>query len=337
MACSFEGGASYQIEGDDVADLVIKGNNFKTASKTAIMLEASGATADMLRIEVEGNNFFGCTGDVISILGADGNFNAPQSHIRVAGNKANGLNGIKVGSAVAKVQYVSISDNIVPSSYDNGLMVCAKYGTINGNVMPGATDDGLDLLDSRDLVVKGNSFRDSGKAGIRFVDAEDCLIADNDCTDSTTRIVISDSITSPCRHYGNTDETPEAGPVRTWRVDSDTFDIPANTLKIGDVLTIHAMWTDNTVGTQGVRVGGTYIVSDMSDGAGETTVIASLYIKDATTLDALAVLLPDGNDINASGPSTSGYDFTSTVSVSIIGTDNTNQEMIVTIGRGVSI
>ncbi len=334
---TFEGGASFQIEGDDVADLVIKGNSFKTAAKTAIMLEASGATADMLRIEVEGNNFLTCVGDVISILGGDGNFNAPQAHIRVAGNKANNTNSIKVGSAAKKVQFVNVVDNIVASAAATALSVCAQYGTINGNVMPNAGSYGVDLLESYYVSVDDNQVQDAATQSMTFVDARGCNLHNNDCGVNGT-IAVATNATTPCHHSGNV-ATPESGHVNTYFCGAASFVMPADTLQVGDTLDVVGIWTDGGAGVQGLLIGATtYMISHTSSGAaGEVIVTGSIFVEDETTLNMLVNLQTDNGTSNSGGPTHTGYDLSSTIKFKINGATISNEKMFITIGRGISV
>lgn len=335
---SFEGGSSYQIEGDDVADLVIKGNSFKTASKTAIMLEASGATADMLRLEIEGNNFFGCTGDVISVLGADGNFNAPQSHIRVAGNKANGLNGIKVGSATAKVQYISVTDNIIPNSAGDALVICAQHGIVSDNVAYNANDDGLDLTISEGLVVADNLFVGAGTFAIDYATALGCFIHDNVC--GSDAINISTSTATPCHAYGNSDDTPEALPVSSWATTGTKIDFPANTFNVGDVLHVRVAGQDTLSGTNtcALTLNARTIGSVLTHGPTDTFgIVSDVLITSTTEVKYVSF----GNHSNAAKPEThaasvnGGIDITSAMTLTL--SNNTVNGISVWVNRGVSV
>jgi hypothetical protein len=336
--CYFEGGSGYHIEGNSVGDLVIKGCVFDTAAKTAVNLEAASATS-LMRVNISDNVFKSCVGNVIEVIGYDGNYNAGQDHVVVKGNIANNGNGIIVGDATHKLQHVVVADNIVPSATADALNVCAKYGTISDNVMPGAGADGLDLHVSEDVVVRGNSFRDATAAGVRSTSALDCTIAGNDCVDCRTSVIISTSATRPSYHYDNSNTDPEALPVNTWYTNGATVTIPANTLRVGDVLSIQAVWTDGGAGTQGVQLDGNYVVSFSAAGTtDEVGAIAQVIVDGTTTMKAIGSCWADGGtNGNSGGPGLTGKDLTSDIDIKINGATISNEELFVSIKRGVVV
>ena len=253
--CRFRDGAGNHIFMDDVTDIEIVDNKFYGATDIAVLGVPAGGTSHMSNVKVDENQFTNCTDEFIKIIGATGTWSALWSDISVCDNTLDtvlvgaGKKGITVGLGSAWVQNIKISDNIMPGAIADAITVYARYGVIHDNMIQNAGGDGIDMLSSEEIVVSGNNCRNAGAYGIDFVDTVNCNITDNDCDEATTApFLICSSITDPSVHHGNSSSLAEVPQPSAFFTLSSSLTIPANTLRVGDVMRVHTM-ADDTAAT----------------------------------------------------------------------------------------
>lgn len=339
-ACNFWHGSSYHIHMDDCTDVTVSGCQFDSAAEDAIYAVAADADADLKRINITDNVFDACDKAAITVKGA-GAFNTKWAYISVTGNvidnagQAVSQNGINLGASSAALQHVKCTDNICPAATANGIEIYAQYGVVSSNHLQGAGADGIDLLSSEDLVVASNNCKDAGAYGLVFDDSVDCLIRGNDCKDGTTADFLQGSSTS--EYYDNGTDIAAAPPINGWYKQDDGLTIPANALKVGDVVTIMAAESE-TVGpgsqTAVIRFDGQDVCeTDIGATDGVVSMMARLIITGTTTARAVGL----GNSVGAASDhgatidGLTGLDLTSAISVTISGSDGGDGTIFVTL------
>lgn len=337
--CHFSGGSSYHIHLDDCSDVGISKCTFDTAAEDAIYGVAADTNADMKRISIEDNIFSTCVKGAITIKGA-GTFNTKWAHIGIKGNVVDtssmdaAQTGISLGAVGAALQYVTVSGNICPGSSADNLTMLAQYGTISGNLFNKAGVSGLDLLISEDVTVSGNNFRDC-VVGITMDDSVDCFVNGNDTGGSTDEVIYGETTSEQWNNNAATID--RSGPLLGFYSTSDTITIPGGTLRVGDMIQIHAHQSESTTGSATIRFNGTTIATQtMEESDGVISFVASVAITAATTGIAGAIglsgtkLADHGTGIAA----LTGIDLTGDIIATIVG-PNGSCRIFVYIFRGI--
>lgn len=336
--CHFSGGSGYHVELDDCIDVDICHNTFDSASEIAVNGVAADTNADMRRIHVNDNKFSSCVKGAVNMRGA-GAFNIKWSGIEVCGNTFDATSMtstdiITLGTVGAQLQYIKCSGNTIPSGVANAITCSAQYGTIADNTANKAGVNGLDMLTSEDIVVHGNNFRDSVGVGIVFDDTVDCTIRDNDTGGSGTEIQQGEDTTST--YYANGPLTVSAPPINGYFNLGSLVTIPANTLKVGDVLWIMGNRGEATTGTGYIRFNGSTVancVLDESDGI--VSMQAMVVITSDTTARSIGMGLSVTKlaDHGVTGASLTGLDLTQPIEVTIVGPSGTAYGLFVQLGH----
>ena len=331
--CHFSGGASYHIHLDDCADVEISGCTFDTAAEDAIYGEAADTNADMKRISIENCVFDACVKGGITVKGA-GAFNTKWAHINVSGNVIDTASmgvtqsAIKLGAAGAELQNVTCQGNVAPGATADGISICAQYGTVSGNIVRGAGASGIDLLTSEDVVVNGNACRDC-LVGITMDDSVDCFVAVNDTEGSTDEVVYG--TTTSEQWLNNAATVDRSGPLLGYYSTGNTITIPGGTLRVGDMIQIHAHRSETTSGNATIRFDGTTIATQtMGESDGVISFVASVAITAATTAIGGAIGLSGTKlaDHGTGRAGISGLDLTADIDCQINGPDGTGYTFV---------
>jgi len=339
--CHFSGGASYHVHLDDCTDVGISNCTFDTAAEDAIYGVAADTNADMLRISLKDNIFDACVKGAINLRGA-GAFNSKWAHISVTGNVIDTASmgvtqdAIVLGASGAALQYVKCSNNIAPGATQNGLSMVAQYGSVSGNLLNASGADGMDIGISEDLVVTGNNCRDCTTTGIVMDDSVDCFVNGNDCAGSGTAVTYG---TSTSDQWNNNAPTVDrSGPLNAYYAAGDSVTIPGGTLRVGDVVQIHAHQSETTSGNATLQFDGTTIATQtMGDSDGVISFVGCVAITAATTAISGAIgahgtkLSDHGTGVS----SNAGLDLTGDIVCTIAG-PNGSARIFVFIFRGIA-
>jgi len=254
--CVFSGGSSYHILSNDVSDITIHGNTFVDNTLSAIYLKANATNCLIKRVKISNNNISSGINPAIFVEGNATATSANWADIDVSHNTVDSMTGaspaIYVGSIAGGILRASVCDNSAVSAAHDGLSVCCDYGTVRGNLLYSAGGDGIDLTESVMLEVSGNDVRTATANGIDAHDSVSCTIHDNRTQGSAVPLLHS----ATTRQWANGDTVgalPFVGFVNRTAVTVGAglsvaggfITIPANTLRVGDVLHFHSAYTYN--------------------------------------------------------------------------------------------
>ena len=287
--CKFEGGSDDHLLVNDVDGLSVMGCEFSDPTNDCIQMVPTNSSSIIRSALISGNKFSNCARAVYAV----GESASPSNQyrlIRLIGNEALTTSGVAytLGAASVELREIMCLGNIAIGAGGDAFVIRAERGMVQGNYAPSATGDGLDMTESVDLVVAGNSFPDAGAIGIDATSTADCRVMYNDVHNATTEGVTKDSATGLDVHsnlgdfgtdvntaYGaDPDETAAAAASGTFTAN---FTIPANTLKVGDLIRIrahvsHSGTADLTtfnIDFGGGQNSGSVTVNSNNDAAGE--------------------------------------------------------------------
>lgn len=311
--CVFEAGGAGHIVIEDVLNLTISNVISDNATTKAIFCDANTSTAYMYRISIADCIINGAD----TAIQIDNVTDSGQRYLTISDCVIHdaATAAIIVGSTGNTFKYCDISGCSIYAG-TTGIQTSVQFATIaNCNIY--ATDTCIDLLDSADVNVTGNSFASDGTA--TGVDASasgaDIAILNNN-VDSSISTAVSRGTTLP-EVASNSGDIINTGVQRGYFKDGGSswqqvgtgssthnmIDIPANTLAAGSRLRItlggNNLQNDaNQLGTSTIRfdgkdisVGGTYA------GNGPTAVNychqVDLVITGSTTAEAMSVQVND--------------------------------------------
>lgn len=250
--CHFEAGSGDQLLMDDVDGVQIVGCRFENPTTKCINGTPSNSSSLMRSILVQGCKFSDAANSIY-IVGGSGTASDLWRLVRIIGNEILTDSGtaITCGTASAIVKHGIVQGNVAVGITGDGVKALLSTGLIEGNYMPSMGGDGCDFSSSADAVVKNNIFSDNGAYGVDAQSTTNCRVLHNDCHNSTTEAIIRDSATGlvvennyvdngqiqPGRWYWQS-PAADADSSGTSGTFSTTVTIPANTVKVGDVIQI---------------------------------------------------------------------------------------------------
>jgi len=244
-SCQFDDGGADHIAINDVDGCTITHCQFNNATGDGIEAIPTGASSLIRSLLVANNQFDGCNRSVY----VEGQSATPSNGFRLVkliGNESLTTVGVPftLGAASAELREIVCIGNIASSTSADAFNIKAQYGIVQGNYARAATNKGLDMSDCDDLYVEGNGFPDSGDEAIDASSSTNCRIINNDVhkTGGTTITKTSATGLVVQSNHGHHDATVGTiyadTPVESVGVTVATEDytIPANTVKVGDVI-----------------------------------------------------------------------------------------------------
>jgi hypothetical protein len=238
--CTFSGGGAGHITGDDIDGLAVMGCKLDSAAATAIDLEPAGASSLIKRIFITNVDIETVTGSGVSILGGSGTADDKWSLVDVHQVNVTGAtaDGFILGAAAKFLKHTTIIGCSAPSAGGDGINIATEGGLVMNNYCPAATTNGIDTTGSTGVQMLGNEVTGSGTDYVEAVAHVGPFMS----TNST-------------QYLRNAGETGDMG---------YSLDIPASTVKVGDVVRIKAFFeythVDGTVAAramlEGVSIGG---------------------------------------------------------------------------------
>lgn len=313
--CSFSGGAGHHILSDDVTDLYTFGNTYEDNAIAAIHLEADAANCKIKRIKIFGNNISSGANPAIFIAGDAAATSENWSDISVSNNTIDGMAGaaptLQIGTTGGRLLRVSVCDNSAPAATLDGLSICAGYGTVRGNTLHTAGGDGIDLTESVMLDVSDNDVRTATVNGIDAHSSVSCTVHDNRTQSSAVPILRAVTL----RQWANGDTVgvvPYTAYVNPTSVVGGSagaavsciVTIPANSLRVGDVLRARGVATGSGTADAGncyilykATGGSDQIIASCPLQAGIFGIEGTMVITAATGALAMGTGIVDGDSV----------------------------------------
>jgi len=313
--CSFSGGAGHHILSDDVTDFYAFGNTCEDNATAAIHLEADAANCKIKRVKIHGNNISSGANPAIFVAGDAAATSENWSDISVMGNTADTMTGaaptFQIGTTGGGLLRVSVCDNSAPSAALDGLSICADYGTVRGNILHTAGGDGIDLTESVMLDVSDNDVRTATVNGIDAHLSVSCTVHDNRTQSSAVPILRAATL----RQWANGD-TVGAVPYTAYvnptsvagggggEAVSCIVAIPANSLRVGDVLRARGIVTGSGTADAGncyiyykATGGSDQVIASCPMQAGTFNIEGTMVITAATVALAMSTGIMDANTV----------------------------------------
>lgn len=297
--CKFEDGAGTHLDIEDV-DVGTFENIISTAATAtaAIDAEPTSSAGFIKSLNFSNIRIIGTTGIGMLILGASATANDKWSLISLDQISITGTTGdaFNIGENAKILKNTSMRDCDAPDAGADAIVFNVEIGQLQDCSGYNAFDDGCDLLFSEKVMVTGCDFRSAGGIGIDATDTTSCSIFGNDVTDWTTEGIDTAGSTTielgPNQgHLCSTLNTVIADNPADTRSSTGsyptTYVIPADTLKVGDLIRITILFdvTGYTGGTivfdtnvNGNSIGTTPAFSSV----GEAHVIYELYVSALT-------------------------------------------------------
>lgn len=261
--CRFLNGDTGHIFMDDIDGLYVSNCRFKNPTTDAIEGVPSGSSAKMRSIMVSDSCRFTDGARAVYIVGGSGTASPLWRLVQVQGAECYSQSGnvITVGASSAIITAGRVNGNTIISAGADAIVALMSTGQIIGNYAPSATGDGLDMTSCDDVVARANDFPDAGARGIDATSTTNCRVLNNDVHNASTEGVTKDSATglychnnvgeqntlgwsTVCRRPGETDSSNNTGTF------SESFTIPANTLKVGDVIRVFVKMDGSAAGVK---------------------------------------------------------------------------------------
>jgi len=323
--CWFSGGAGDHIYVTHSGMLALSNVESDTAAGMGIRMEAAGASSYIYAM-LNNVRVTGCATTPIKMLGTAAVGSATPvefygNNVQVTANGSG--DAVILGTAAAAVQHVAWRGGRVSSSFAGGVLVNANEGSISGVTVSDPTTYCVDLDVSQYVSVSGCTLRD-GTIGVDgSACGEACSAHDNLIEGCTTPIVCGSKLTQ----YNNTGQVGQAGET-AWVAttftsiaqgatgDTVTFTIPANTLRVGDVLIVDATSTASA----GIGAGdGHFIVLDGQTAATLAYAGNSAAQYTHLTLYILTTTSAKGHVSHANGSGTHTHSAPTVTSIDVTG------------------
>lgn len=295
--CRFDNGADAHIEGIDI-DTGVFANIISDGATATAALDFEPGDANGLLKELSFSNIRiqGTTGIGMQVLGDSGTASDNWSlinldHVVVTNPTGDGFNLGETGKILKNLS-VKNCDVEVEGAGADGYVINANIGRVQSCNAYGATGNGIDLVDSNSVLVAGCDLRSAGAYGIDADGTTSCSIYNNDVSGASTAGILGTNATTlelgPNQGFtGPTLATVKGDNPRDSLSSSGnfptTYTIPANSVKVGDVIRITALWdvTGHSAGTVSfaITVGGVGVGNTGTTGAvGEIFSIHELYV-----------------------------------------------------------
>lgn len=279
QSCKFSAGSGYHISGNDIDGLQVSGCQFLDPGTDAINLVTDGVASLMRGILISANRFTSVA-RAVYIVGESATANENWRQVQVCDNQVYTASGvaITVGTANAVLKWVEVKDNTIISS-TGGIRVQATGGCVCDNYIPSTTGVGIDMTDSQELLVENNRVPDATGIPIQSTNSDNCRVRFNDVhgsvgnsaepivKDGTTGNVYEDNYGDP---YGVGGKQNWSGAEEDDGTGSGTFTqtytIPANSVKAGDHIIVKALTT--VAGTTAIKTIDA-LMNNVSIGAGQ--------------------------------------------------------------------
>lgn len=297
-ALTFDGGTGQHIKVDD-----LDGGSFsqiisRDAGASAIVMSPLAAASFMRDVSMSNARVTDPTGLGIWVDGASGTADDKWSRVHFADCRVSGStdDAFRAGAASAVLKYATITGCTSHDCAGNAYTVNTEGGAVKGNYAYSVPSgkDGIDLVDSTDTTVSNNTLNgNSGTSGIDADGTDSCYVHNNTLTGTWTNPILSSNATN--LELGQNQGAP--GPTLNTAIADNprdsrsttgpyptTYEIPANSVKPGDVIRITVGWdvTGYTSGniTLGVEAEGAGIGDTGAVGAvGEIVSVHELYVS----------------------------------------------------------
>lgn len=317
--CTFSGGDSagaYHVLANDLSDAEIYACVFTNCADDTIRLAVGSGTQLMRRIHVRDCDISGGAGSAIYVLGGGAAASANQSDIEVNGNIISTLSGsdpaIVLGTTGGRLLRIGAQHNRAVSAPGDGMSICADYGDVSFNLLYSAVGDGIDLTSSDDLLVAYNDVQNAGAYGIDAHLSTDCVANGNRTQGAVTGPIYR---AATLRQWANGDTvgvlpvtayvnaTADAGTGGGDPVDV-AVTIPANSLRVGDVLRVRGVLTGSGTADDGngylyykATGGSDQQIASTPLETGTFHVEGTMIIVSATTAVAMGTAVSDGEAV----------------------------------------
>jgi len=223
--CTFYNGGAEDILIDNLVGGKFHNNHSEDCGATAFLAEPASSSAYIQYLEFSNTRVDNPTTHGISILGSGAAADDKWSRnaVRNCQVYSAGSDGLRLGETAKLLKDTSCTGCSIHDAAGDGITVLTEGGLIDGYFIEGTTDDGIDQLTSTNLVIGTGQILNS----------------------------TGDDFTSGMKHVGPFMSTNSTAYTKANGATGDlgyALTIPANTVKIGDMVRIRAFFSSDAAG-----------------------------------------------------------------------------------------